>query len=268
MTRSDWTSVSRQFLSVCRYGVLAGMGVVVASVAVADPGALVDDARRSIEELSPSPGEHHIAIEYRGAGKIELQGDVASQEDKRRIVNRVEAVKGVKQVDDTKLVVAALGGSQGGSEDIRSEIERVREAIRTSPTRGTYSVVVVSQSLAAGREILRLQGNVESEQTRDDILNAARRATSLAVIDEMTLQKPRPDSDIQDDIQRTIREDYPAVASHVDVSVRDGVAYLRGDLTNHRDVDKVLAAANSVKGVRDIMSEITIRGRPYTKNPK
>lgn len=250
---------------VCRGALIGTMVICTTGVAFGNPGALVDDARRSLETISPPLGAHRVEIEYRGQGKIELKGDVASQEDKQRIVDRVEGVRGVKQVDDSNLVVAALGKPEGVPKGSEGEVARVRAAIRDCPTRGAYSVAVVPQVLATGREILRLQGEAETARTRDDIVKAARGATALAVVDEMTLQKPRPDSDIQSDIQRTLQEEYPKVAARVNVSVQDGVVRLRGDLSNHRDIDKVLASTNMVKGVQDIVSEITIHGRPYTQ---
>jgi len=49
------------------------------------------------------------------------------------------------------------------------------------------------------------------------------------------------------------------------VSVQNGVATVEGKLSNRRQVDEVLAAALNIDGVRDVRSEITINGRPYSR---
>jgi osmotically-inducible protein OsmY len=74
---------------------------------------------------------------------------------------------------------------------------------------------------------------------------------------------PVTDDEIALRVSDALSRDYPGVADRVTVSVRDGVAYLAGDLRNHREVDEILATALMVDGVKDIKSDVTLKGRPY-----
>jgi osmotically-inducible protein OsmY len=48
--------------------------------------------------------------------------------------------------------------------------------------------------------------------------------------------------------------------------VKDGRAALHGNVSSHRQIDAVLASVLMQEGVKDIESDVTVRGRPYPRN--
>ncbi len=139
-----------------------------------------------------------------------------------------------------------------------SEAAAINRALHDRVTDGWYRV----QILSTPEEVV-LQGQVDNQRTRESVLSAARSVVAKPVRDELTVKSPISDEEIARDLKRALEQEYPALVNNVDVSVQNGVAHLSGNLKNHREVDEVLAAAMGQKGVHDIQSDITVRGRPY-----
>jgi osmotically-inducible protein OsmY len=65
-----------------------------------------------------------------------------------------------------------------------------------------------------------------------------------------------------------LEREYPKLVQSVEVSVDQGIAHLKGALRNHREIDQVLATTVMQNGVKDVESELTIKGRQYGSSHK
>jgi osmotically-inducible protein OsmY len=130
--------------------------------------------------------------------------------------------------------------------------------LRDRVTDGWYRVRIVS----APDEVV-LQGQVDNQRTRESVIAAARAAVSRPIRDDLKVQPLVTDQEIAAALKRALEQEYPGLATKVQISVNDAIVHLRGDLKNHRDVDRILAAAMGQKGVQDIQSDITVRGHAY-----
>jgi osmotically-inducible protein OsmY len=137
-------------------------------------------------------------------------------------------------------------------------VDRVLRGIRRELPDARYNIQVYDLD-----EVILLQGEVSSEAEKVKMASVARDVTSRRVRNELKVRVPVTDDEIALRVSDALSRDYPGVADRVTVSVRDGVAYLAGDLRNHREVDEILATALMVDGVKDIKSDVTLKGRPY-----
>jgi osmotically-inducible protein OsmY len=137
-------------------------------------------------------------------------------------------------------------------------VDSVLREIRSKVSDAHYNITVTD----LGDAVL-LQGDVDSERARNEMVAAANVAASKRVRDELRVRPGPSDGQIAERVRGALRQDYPQLADRVQVDVRNGVAYLSGDLRNHREVDELLATTLMVEGVRDINSDLTLGGRPY-----
>lgn len=141
------------------------------------------------------------------------------------------------------------------------ETTRIQNALREQVHNRWYNVRIVSEP-----ERLALRGEVDSDDTRRELLRAAQSVSQRQVQDDLTLRAPIPDQEIKDSIARTLEREHPELARELSVEVDDGRAKFHGNVANHRQIDAVLASALMLDGVRDIESDVTVRGRPYRRN--
>ena len=140
------------------------------------------------------------------------------------------------------------------------EASRIENALREQVHNRWYNVRIVSEP-----DRLALRGEVDSDVTRRDVLKAAQSVSQRQVQDELTLRPPIPDQEIKDSIARTLEQQHPELARELSVEVDDGRARFHGNVANHRQIDAVLASTLMLDGVRDIESDVTVRGRPYPR---
>ena len=141
---------------------------------------------------------------------------------------------------------------------VNPAVERVRTAVRKEVADSVYHITIYDTPA-----MIFLRGEVDSEQTRAQLVSVAGRVSGKPVRDEMKLRPAVSDDQIASDLRSALNREYPSLAHRIQVEVRGGVAYLSGDLRNHREVDELLSTALMVNGVKDIQSEITLAGRPY-----
>jgi osmotically-inducible protein OsmY len=67
------------------------------------------------------------------------------------------------------------------------------------------------------------------------------------------------DEAIADAIRQELAEDAATTALRIDVEVRDGIAYLRGEVDGLEDVDNAEAVAGRVPGVREVREQLRVR---------
>jgi osmotically-inducible protein OsmY len=161
------------------------------------------------------------------------------------------------------LVASANPGAVGEprqepSSFIDPVVERVRVAVQKEVGDSRFSISIYNLL-----DTVLLRGEVDSEQTRSQIVSVAGRVSGKPVRDEMKLRPALTDDQIASSLRSALSQEYPQLADRVQVEVRGGVAYLSGDLRNHREIDELLSTALMINGVRDIQSDITLGGRPY-----
>jgi osmotically-inducible protein OsmY len=108
-----------------------------------------------------------------------------------------------------------------------------------------------------------LEGDVDSEKTRQQIVSVASSTASKRVSDELRIRPTLSDEQIAERVKMALARDYPSIAKKVQVEVKDGTARLAGDLRNHREIDELLSTTLMVEGVKDVKSDLTIAGRAY-----
>jgi osmotically-inducible protein OsmY len=141
------------------------------------------------------------------------------------------------------------------------ETSRIENALREQVHNRWYNIRIVSEP-----DRLALRGEVDSDGTRREVLKAAQSVSQRQVQDELTLRPPIPDQEIKDSIARTLEQEHPELARELSVEVDDGRATFHGNVANHRQIDAVLASALMLDGVRDVESDVTVRGQPYPRN--
>lgn len=143
-------------------------------------------------------------------------------------------------------------------------VDQVLRGIRSRVRDAKYTIKVTDLG-----DFILLEGDVDSERSRGEVVAAARASTPRRIRDELRIRATPSDAQIADHLREALRFNHPRIADRVSVEVRSGVAYLSGDLKNHREVDELLSTALMVDGVADVKSDITLAGRPYaaTNNP-
>lgn len=138
------------------------------------------------------------------------------------------------------------------------EVARVRQAIRERSRDAYYNITIVNVP-----DFVILQGEVDSESHRQTIVTAAASATSKRIRDELRIRPGQSDEQVASRLRDSVSREHPALASKVKIDVRDGIAYVSGDLHSYRQVDQLLATTLMVEGVRDVKSQVTVSGKPY-----
>jgi osmotically-inducible protein OsmY len=141
------------------------------------------------------------------------------------------------------------------------ESSRIQNALREQIHNRWYNITIVSQP-----ERLALRGEVDSDETRRELLRAAQSVSQRQVEDDITLRAPIPDQEVKESIARTLEQEYPQIARELNVEVDDGRAKFTGNVASHRQIDAVLASALMLDGVQDVESDVTVRGHPYPRN--
>jgi osmotically-inducible protein OsmY len=211
-----------------------------------------ENVRDRIAMLQPSIGTYNIEIDNRGRGDIALEGYVESEEARRRVQQAAEQASGVRQVENHLKV------SQGGTARQESEVAQLQDALRRELPHGRYAIAV---NTYPNRVVLN--GTVDSPATKSKVLEVASSVSKRKVVDELTVAPGMSDTDIQESIQRALDQEYPHLMKGLEVTVKDGVARVEGNVSRTRDLDQVLASILNIQGVQDVRSDVKVRGRAY-----
>lgn len=65
------------------------------------------------------------------------------------------------------------------------------------------------------------------------------------------------DMDLDDQVRAAIRRDRGSVAHHLDISVRNGIVYLRGSVDSH-ERDHYLALVRGVESVAAVVDQMNV----------
>lgn len=137
-------------------------------------------------------------------------------------------------------------------------VDQALREVRKQVGDARYDITIVDLD-----EFMLVEGEVDSEGARERIASVIESTTSKRVRNELRIRPEPTDSQIADRVRMALRQEDPQLAERIQVTVRNSVAYLSGDLRNHREVDQMLAVTLMVDGIADIKSDITLGGRPY-----
>ena len=225
----------------------------VATQAWADDWREVNEnVRDQIAMLQPQIGSHTIEIDNNGRGRIALEGYVESEEARRRVQQAAEKAEGVTSVENR------LSVSTKEQPPRDSEVAQLQEAFRREVPYGRYNIAVNTHP-----DKVVLHGTVDSIETKRKIVEVASSVSKRTVQDELAVAPIKTDAEIEGAIRRALTKEYPNLMKGLEVNVKDGVAMVSGTASSHVDVDKVLAAILNIEGVRDINSQVTVRGRKH-----
>lgn len=138
------------------------------------------------------------------------------------------------------------------------EVRKVQESLREKVRNHWYKVSIVSLP-----DSLVIRGEVATEAGRQAVLSVARASVTKPVKDELRLRPALGDDQIASQVRSTLHRDFPSLSKRVQVEVKQGVVYLTGNVSNHREVDAILSSILMHEGVENIQSDISIAGRPY-----
>lgn len=153
-------------------------------------------------------------------------------------------------------------------------IKDIEKEISNLGPLGAYELEIIDQHGA-----ITLNGFVSSPDISSKIENAASGVKGVVSVRNQLQIKPQVQqlpnnkfkhaSEMPDDMQllRSVKQSL-VHESDIDVSklginVRDGVVYFSGSLNNHREVDRILSHTLMIDGVKDISSNLTIKGQEY-----
>lgn len=181
----------------------------------------------------------------------------------RLVLNTIGVVGGLGCLVVAGVVVADPGMVEVArpleTQPYNRSVDQVLRGIRSRVKDAHYRITVTD-----AEDFILLEGEVDSESSRSEVLSAAQASTAKRIRDELRIRPAPSDAQIADQVRGALRQSYPQLADRVQVEVRSGVAYLSGNLRSHREVDELLATTLMVEGITDVQSEITLAGRPYT----
>lgn len=226
-----------------------------------------EDIRQSVEEVL-STYSVSLAVRVRN-GTVHLAGNVGSQAEKQEIETSVRALPGVREVrSDLAIEFNPPGGSQleyhpehptefaemgsdivaeGTEYDFNDErgsddmMESTSEAEPYFPP--TDTVIRTAPETEEGFEVV---GGFSST-SMDDVEESSAPTSGVA----------RGDEEIADDVRRELSEDALTADLRIRVTVRDGVAYLRGSVSSLDDASAAEEVASRVPGVVEVREELS-----------
>jgi osmotically-inducible protein OsmY len=127
------------------------------------------------------------------------------------------------------LVVSEDAWANPGMEETRAVqvapynrgVDQVLRGIKSRVREASYSIRVTDLD-----EFILLEGEVDSERSRSEVVAAAQASTSKRVKDELRIRSAPSDNQIADHLRGALRQSHPRIADRVSVEVRNGVAYL------------------------------------------
>jgi osmotically-inducible protein OsmY len=233
------------------------LAAILPACAIDSGGDIVREVSGRLSAVKPPLGGHQVEVDYRGRGIVSLAGWVDTPKDRERIAALAREVRGVVAVDNGLEVVGTASSRPRAMEG--AETERFFSGLRRRLVGRFYSVEVIGEG-----ESTRVSGTVDTEQTKQTVLEVASEVFGRAFTSEVILAKPPRDEEVLIAVKREVTHRIPDIGERVTVTkVERGVVSVEGDLTNHLEVDRLLATVVMVPGVTDIKSGLTINGEPY-----
>ncbi len=192
-------------------------------------------------------GHTNILVKVADDGTVILSGMVSSYTDRFEAEEDAYAVSGVKKVENRLSVSLPPEYPVPGDEDIAAKIEHL---LQWNPTIDASRIDVVVTN-----GIVILMGSVDSIWQKYRVDHLAEDIAGVISVDNRLEVKPvgeASDEDIRKDILATLDRNAFIDASHIAVSVENGVVTLSGTVENHLARSTALNIAHNTNGVVDV----------------
>jgi osmotically-inducible protein OsmY len=193
-------------------------------------------------------------------GVVSLRGEIGSAAEKARALS-LAWVPGVRGVDGEQLHVAAWMAddmrakprANPTSDELRSAIQR---ALRWDPR-----VVRSSVQVAVTGSVATLSGTVTTVAVKNAAMKLAENTRGVSkVIDRLSVQvaTPRPNGDIETDIQAALARDALLADEPIHVRSAAGLVTMEGQVATEQQRKRAEEVATKVKGVASIANGIRV----------
>lgn len=220
---------------------------------------LPEKIKSEISRLNPPLKDYSLDVVARSQGVVELAGYVASESDKARLIQVAKRVEGVSTINEKVSVKSAPQSNEATGSKFQGVI---LDKLENELVGAQYIVSIVEK----GGDVV-VQGSTDSLLTKARVLEVVKGVVGNQgrVVDELKQTAAPSDRWIEEQVSSELQKRFPAWRGKISVAtVRNGVVTLTGTLGDHWDIDSVLAAVVMVPGVKDLRSEITINGEPYS----
>ncbi len=139
--------------------------------------------------------------------------------------------------------------------------EEIRDTIRRNLDRDVRITTPSNIHVAVSGGVVTLTGTVPSYGQKTAAADDAWAAPGVVdVINDIVVAPPsrRTDAEIEADVRRALDTDPDINAARINVSVVNGVVYLRGSVPTYYQIDQASDDAWSVPGVVDVVNELTV----------
>ena len=214
-------------------------------------------------------------------GVVVVTGMVESDEMRGAVLDVVRSLAANRRIDDNLDVIDYLPDQVGEtaaeplidvSDEVRSDDVALREIEPDFTDQPILTDPVAASGPTASEEDLVGDGDDVYVPPTDPVIGLDER-NNVVVIggfspDSMTsisvarsaLDDQPGDEALADAVRRELREDATTTDLGINVSVRNGVVYLRGEVAGLEDVENAEAVAGNVPGVRDVVDDVKVVG--------
>jgi osmotically-inducible protein OsmY len=249
-----------------------------------DPGRATAGDRAAIEVLTRAleAAGIYVAVEVRDR-TLSLSGEIGSRQERDAALDIAAAVAtrmGLVVDDGLELIpsfpdsaFADLGNADHGAFGYlsanRDRDERLDEGLENEPDfSGAIGTSDAEEATTEAIPYFPATDPVVRPTDDDQRLSfvGGFGATSLDIDESDRRVRQRTDDDIARDVMRELREDALTTDLQVDVEVRQGVVYLRGQVPTLDDAENAEAVAGNVDAVTEVQEEFVIaslRDRRY-----
>jgi osmotically-inducible protein OsmY len=216
-------------------------------------------ARALKSELSRDPliSPHRLGVEVSGATAV-LTGTVTDLMTKDRATHIAETVKGVGAVRNDIVVVPRRAVSTDNLE------AAIRTSLVSNPATDAFQVQI--KATPDGQVVLT--GEVDSWAERELVDRMARTingVTSVRNDIEVRFRASRTDIDIEQEVERLLKWDAYIEEKDIDVSVRDGVVRLSGEVPSAAEKRRAIGLAYTAGTESVSADQLNVQAGPTSK---
>lgn len=196
--------------------------------------------------------DEHIAIKSKD-GAVTLSGDVLDETHKPMAQDTVEALPGVKSVDNNIVI-------KNDKSDTWLKMKIQTALLFHSNVRASKTEVSVKNG------VVTLKGKAQSQAQKELTTQYTKDVEGVKEVkNEMTMAKPSQtigdkidDASITAQVKMTLMMHKSTGAIRTNVTTTDGVVTLSGQAKNDAERDLVTKLAEDVEGVNDVVNKMTI----------
>lgn len=214
------------------------------SYAINSDQELVNRIEESLNSVPLSAHEFEIASRF---GNITLNGYVSSNADKDRVEAFVANIEGVNKLNSKLKVKDTRASANLAGGNTHCPI------FKTPPLKSKGEVTFLCQG-----DTITVNGVVGSSEDRIRLKDAIAASNPDANIVMNAEIAGRPsDEALQATLDQALAKE-GRISENVTYFVEDGIAYFRGSVSHHTEIDAMLATANMIDGLRDVRSDVRV----------